>query len=37
MAVTAAIDCLTGVARDSVDAVYFASTSYPLREKQGAR
>jgi hydroxymethylglutaryl-CoA synthase len=36
MAVTAAIDCLTGVARDSVDAVYFASTSYPLREKQGA-
>jgi 3-hydroxy-3-methylglutaryl CoA synthase len=36
MAVTAAIDCLTGVPRDAVDAVYFASTSYPLREKQGA-
>src|SRR5262245_34775836 len=36
MAVTAAIDCLTGIARDSVDAVYFASTSYALREKQGA-
>ncbi len=36
MAVTAAIDCLTGVARETVDAVYFASTTYPLREKQGA-
>src|SRR5258705_12998829 len=36
MAVTSAIDCLTGIARESVDAVYFASTSYPLREKQGA-
>ena len=36
MAVTAAIDCLTGIARESVDAVYFASTTYPLREKQGA-
>jgi 3-hydroxy-3-methylglutaryl CoA synthase/uncharacterized OB-fold protein len=36
MAVTAAVDCLTGIARDSVDAVYFASTTYPLREKQGA-
>jgi len=36
MAVTAAVDCLTGVPRDGIDAVYFASTSYPLREKQGA-
>src|SRR5688572_21888087 len=36
MAVTAAIDCLTGIERASVDAVYFASTTYPLREKQGA-
>jgi 3-hydroxy-3-methylglutaryl CoA synthase/uncharacterized OB-fold protein len=36
MAVTAAIDCLTGIARESIDAVYFASTTYPLREKQGA-
>ncbi len=36
MAVAAAVDCLTGIARESVDAVYFASTTYPLREKQGA-
>src|SRR5262245_6209868 len=36
MAVTAAVDCLTGIPRETVDAVYFASTSYPLREKQGA-
>jgi 3-hydroxy-3-methylglutaryl CoA synthase/uncharacterized OB-fold protein len=36
MAVTAAVDCLTGLARESVDAIYFASTTYPLREKQGA-
>src|SRR5438034_7427538 len=36
MAVTAAIDCLRGVDRASVDGVLFASTSYPLKEKQGA-
>ena len=36
MAVAAAIDCLQGVDRASVDAVVFASTSYELREKQGA-
>ena len=36
MAVAAAIDCLEGVERNQVDAVYFASTSYELREKQGA-
>src|SRR5262249_8110069 len=36
MAVTAAIHCLTGIPRESVDAGYFASTTYALREKQGA-
>jgi 3-hydroxy-3-methylglutaryl CoA synthase/uncharacterized OB-fold protein len=36
MAVSAAIDCLGDVPRESVDALYFASTTYPLREKQGA-
>ena len=36
MAVAAAIDCLRGFDRASVDAVLFASTSYPFKEKQGA-
>lgn len=36
MAVSAALDCLAGTDRAAVDAVYFASTSYELREKQGA-
>lgn len=36
MAVSAALDCLDGIDRAEVDAVYFASTSYELREKQGA-
>ncbi len=36
MAVAAAIDCLRGVDRASVDGVVFASTSYPLKEKQAA-
>src|SRR5205814_4293195 len=36
VAVAAAIDCLRGVDRASVDGVLFASTSYPLKEKQGA-
>src|SRR3989442_4129029 len=36
MVVAAAIDCLRGVDRASVDGVLFASTSYPLKEKQGA-
>src|SRR5881397_3342404 len=36
MAVAAAIDCLRGVERASVDGVVFASTSYPLKEKQAA-
>ena len=36
MAVAAAVDCLHGIDRRSVDAVFFASTSYPFQEKQGA-
>lgn len=36
MGVAAAIDALTGLERDTVDAVHFASTSYPFREKQAA-
>jgi 3-hydroxy-3-methylglutaryl CoA synthase len=36
MGVAAAIDCLRGVDRASLDAVLFASTSYPFKEKQGA-
>ena len=36
MAVAAAIDALRGIDRASVDAVLFASTSYPFKEKQGA-
>jgi hydroxymethylglutaryl-CoA synthase len=36
MAVAAAIDCLRGIERASVDGVVFASTSYPFKEKQGA-
>jgi 3-hydroxy-3-methylglutaryl CoA synthase len=36
MGVTAAVDCLRGVDRTSVDGVLFASTSYPFKEKQGA-
>src|SRR3989454_8721476 len=36
MAVAAAIDCLRGVDRTTVDGVFFASTSYPLKEKQAA-
>jgi hydroxymethylglutaryl-CoA synthase len=36
MAVAAATHCLEGFDRSRVDAVLFASTSYPLREKQGA-
>jgi len=36
MAVAAAVDCLTGIDRSEVDAVLFASTSYALKEKQGA-
>jgi 3-hydroxy-3-methylglutaryl CoA synthase len=36
MGVAAAIDCLKGVDRASIDAVFFASTTYPFKEKQGA-
>ena len=36
MAVGAGVNCLRGFDRASVDAVYFASTTYPFREKQGA-
>jgi 3-hydroxy-3-methylglutaryl CoA synthase len=36
MAAAAATSCLRGFERDSVDALLFASTSYPFREKQGA-
>ena len=36
MAVAAAVDCLRGVDRATVDGVLFASTSYPFKEKQGA-
>ena len=36
MGVAAAIDCLGGVDRATVDAVLFASTTYPFKEKQGA-
>jgi 3-hydroxy-3-methylglutaryl CoA synthase len=36
MGVAAAIDCLAGFDRAAVDAVLFASTTYPFKEKQGA-
>src|SRR5262249_52078508 len=36
MGVAAAIDCLTGIDRASIDAVLFASTTYPFKEKQAA-
>jgi 3-hydroxy-3-methylglutaryl CoA synthase len=36
MGVAAAVDCLRGVERATVDGVLFASTSYPLKEKQAA-
>jgi len=36
MAATAAVNCLRGFDRDAVDALFFASTTYPFREKQGA-
>src|SRR6516225_3630515 len=36
MGVAAAIDCLHGLDRSTVDGVLFASTSYPFKEKQGA-
>ncbi len=36
MAVAAAVDCLAGFDRSTVDGVLFASTSYAFAEKQGA-
>ena len=36
MAVEAVIDCLNGIDRQSVDGLYFASTTSPFREKQCA-
>lgn len=36
MAVAAALDCLRGVERKTVDGVYFASTSSPYKEKEAA-
>lgn len=36
MAVAAAVDCLAGFDRAEIDSVMFASTTYPMREKQGA-
>ena len=36
MAVEAGMDCLKGIERQSVDALYFASTTPPFKEKQSA-
>jgi 3-hydroxy-3-methylglutaryl CoA synthase len=36
MAAAAAASCLRGFDRGSVDGLFFASTTYPFREKQGA-
>jgi len=36
MAVAAAIDCLRGIERRSVDGIFFASNTSPYREKQAA-
>jgi hydroxymethylglutaryl-CoA synthase len=36
MAVEAGMDCLQGIERQSVDALYFASTTPPFKEKQSA-
>ena len=36
MGVAAAVDCLKGIERGTIDVVLFASTTYPFKEKQGA-
>jgi hydroxymethylglutaryl-CoA synthase len=36
MAVEAVLDCLAGIERDSIDGLYFASTTPPFKEKQCA-
>ncbi len=36
MAVAAAIDCLHGVDRETIDGLFFATTNFPYKEKQSA-
>lgn len=36
MAVAAALDCMHGIKRESIDGLFFASTTSPYREKQAA-
>ncbi len=36
MAVEAALDCAKGIARDTIDGLFFASTSSPYKDKQSA-
>lgn len=36
MGVEAARDCLKGIEKNSIDALYFASTTHPFKEKQSA-
>ncbi len=36
MATEAVLDCLTGINRDNIDGLYFASTTSPFKEKQCA-
>ncbi|MBW2387640.1 MAG: 3-hydroxy-3-methylglutaryl CoA synthase [Deltaproteobacteria bacterium] len=36
MAVAAALNCLRGLGREEIDGLFFASTTYPFMEKQGA-
>ena len=36
MAAAAAIDCLTGIDRETIDGLYFATTTSPYKEKLGA-
>ncbi len=36
MGVAAGIDCLTGIDRDEIDAIYFATTTSPYKERQVA-
>ena len=36
MAVAAVMDCLNGIDRDSIDGLFFASTTSPYREKEAA-
>ena len=36
MAAAASIDCLTGIDRETIDGLYFATTTSPYKEKSGA-